>query len=152
MVVSEASKSEVNGLAKRYGLDMKLDVVALSSHEDAGTAEALRLVHDRISSPRVIVLSGDLITDLKLHHLTDLHRAHRSALTTLFAQNKLDHKTIPVPGPKSKPKRGKGQDLNIEIQRQVHVLLFIQKKILWELTRPPVNYVTSHPRLIWRTS
>ncbi|TRY75345.1 hypothetical protein TCAL_04586 [Tigriopus californicus] len=145
VVVSEACKSEVNGLAKRYGLDMKLDVVALSAQEDPGTAEALRLVHDRISSPRVIVLSGDLITDLKLHHLTDLHRAHRSALTALFAQNTLDHKTIPVPGPKSKPKKEKDF---VGIDKGTNQLCYISSEAdLDEFLSVRRSLLMEHPRL-----
>eukprot|EP00095_Tigriopus_kingsejongensis_P007546 maker-scaffold104_size368486-snap-gene-2.29 protein:Tk07546 transcript:maker-scaffold104_size368486-snap-gene-2.29-mRNA-1 annotation:"translation initiation factor eif-2b subunit gamma" len=113
VVVQESQKSEVHGLAKRHGLELKLDVVSLPAHEDTGTADAMRLVHDRLTAPRVMVLSSDLVTDLQIHHLTDLHRAHRSSLTALFAQNSLDPKAIPVPGPKSKPKRGEIEEFGI---------------------------------------
>ena len=84
----------------------RLDIVTLPTKEDLGTADALRLAATRLTSPRVMVLSCDLVTDLPIHNLTDVHRVHGAAVTALFARTPFDPKNIPVPGPKSKPKRG----------------------------------------------
>ena len=53
-----------------------------------------------------MLVSSDLVTDVSIHHLTDLHRVQGAAITALFAKGGQDHKNIPVPGPKSKPKKG----------------------------------------------
>ena len=87
-----------------------MDIVTLPTKEDLGTADALRLAAPRLTSPRVMVLSCDLVTDLPIHNLTDVHRVHGAAVTALFARTTLDPKSIPVPGPKSKPKRGQKDD------------------------------------------
>ena len=42
----------------------------------------------------------------QIRHLTDLHSVHRSSLTALFAHSTLDPKSVEVPGPKSKHKKG----------------------------------------------
>ena len=110
VLAPDAIRGEVSSLPKRFGLNLKLDVVAVGSNnsdcEVTGTADALRLVHDKLTSPRIMVVSSDVVTDLQLHHLTDLHRVHRASVTSLFARQTLDQKSIPVPGPKSKPKSG----------------------------------------------
>ncbi len=103
-------------LPKRHCLDLRLDVVCPSSEaasDDLGTADAVRLVHDRISSPRVLLVSCDLLTDLHVQHLTDLHRVRGAAVTALFAGAPHGQgggggggqQQIPVPGPKTKQKK-----------------------------------------------
>ncbi len=108
VVVHESARAEVAAIPKRYGglEGLKLDLVCLSEDDEhLGTADALRLVSDRLKSSRVMVLSSDLITDLPIHNLADVHRVHGAAVTALFARAGLDYKSIPVPGPKSKPKK-----------------------------------------------
>ncbi len=107
VITHEQCRSEVSSLPKRLGLDLKLDVCCVPNDE-LGTADALRAVHDRLCAQRILVVSSDLVTDLQLQHLTDLHRVNGAALTALFSRSRPDSlKNIPVPGPKSKPKRGK---------------------------------------------
>lgn len=50
--------------------------------EGCGSADVLRLIRDRIKTT-FIVLSADLITDLPLHHMIDLHRSKDAAVTSL---------------------------------------------------------------------
>jgi hypothetical protein len=73
-------------------------------------------------SQRVMVLSCDLVTDLPIHNLADLHRVHGAAVTALFARAGLDHKTIPVPGPKSKPKKG---SVDIRLHKIAHIRYYL---------------------------
>ncbi len=106
-------------LPKRYGLDLKLDVVTLSlssggasgapgtaldAHEDQGTADAIRAVRNKLTSPRILLVSCDLISEVQLQQLSDVHRVRGAALTALFAEGQQG--VIPVPGPKSKQKKG----------------------------------------------
>jgi hypothetical protein len=45
----------------------------------------------------------------QIRHLTDLHRVHRSSVTSLFAPIAIDPKQVQVPGPKAKQKTGKSK-------------------------------------------
>lgn len=119
VVAADNLKNEIASIPKKYGGlgNLSLDVVPLHSSSssgastvaavmDSGTAEALRLIHDRLKSPHIMIVSSDLVTDLQIHNLTDLHRVHNASVTSLFFKNQLDFKAIPIPGPKSKPKKG----------------------------------------------
>jgi len=117
VIVTETNRTEIASIPKKFGGlgNLRLDIVTLPTKEDLGTADALRLAAPRLTSPRVMVLSCDLVTDLPIHNLTDVHRVHGAAVTALFARTTLDPKSIPVPGPKSKPKRERdlvGVDVN----------------------------------------
>lgn len=107
VVVQESWKSDIASLPHKFDLSVSLDIVAFPNSEDLGTADAIRLVNDKIHSERVMIVSSDLITDLQIHNLTDLHRVHRASVTALFTPMNIDPKQIPVPGPKSKFKREK---------------------------------------------
>ena len=91
VVAPDAVRHEVSALAKQHAfLDgLTLDVVTYESPEaedEAGTADAIRLVHSKITANRVMVVSGDLITDFAVHHLTDLHALHNASVTALYAR------------------------------------------------------------------
>ncbi|CAG8500384.1 10957_t:CDS:10 [Diversispora eburnea] len=51
--------------------------------EDIGTADALRLIKDKIKCD-FIVISCDLITELMPHHFLDYHRTHDPTFTALY--------------------------------------------------------------------
>jgi len=115
VVTLESAKAEICGISKKYNLDMVLDVVAIpapsmsgsisSQSEEFGTADAIRHIHDKLKANRIMIISSDLITDVQLRHVTDLHNVHSSSLTALFAHSTLDLKQVEVPGPKVKAKK-----------------------------------------------
>ena len=85
VVTHDNCRAEMAGLAKKLEMDLKLDVVTPSDApdgfdvdpEDFGTADALRLVRGtgRLGRcERVVVASCDLVTDVRLQRLADLHR------------------------------------------------------------------------------
>ena len=91
VVAPDAVKHEVSVLPKKHALldGLVLDVVTYETPEEedeAGTADAIRLVHSKITANRVMVVSGDLITDFAVHHLTDLHALHNASVTALYAR------------------------------------------------------------------
>jgi translation initiation factor eIF-2B subunit gamma len=53
----------------------------------------------------VLLVSCDLVTDLALHLLTDLHRTYDSTVTMLLAPS-LDTADVTVPGGKANKKLG----------------------------------------------
>jgi len=111
VVALESIKQEVSALPAKLGLEgLTLDVATYPTPEEedeAGTADAIRLVHSKLTANKVMVISGDLITDFAVHHLTDLHALHNASVTALYAsqEGRPEPKTIPVPGPKSKFKK-----------------------------------------------
>ncbi|XP_022110388.1 translation initiation factor eIF-2B subunit gamma-like [Acanthaster planci] len=84
---------------------IRLDVVTIPSDEDWGTAESLRFIRDKIKTD-VLVISCDLITDIELHLLADVHRTYDASMTMLM-HTTLDQSNeggVSVPGTKSKRK------------------------------------------------
>ena len=79
VITLESAKAEICALPKKYDLDLVLDVVTIpttsisassSSHGcetmDLGTADAIRLIHDKLKAKRIMIVSSDLITDVQV--------------------------------------------------------------------------------------
>ncbi|KAG9463404.1 hypothetical protein GDO78_021815 [Eleutherodactylus coqui] len=96
---------------QKYIPDMKLRVEVVCLPEDKaaemGTADSLRHIYSRIKSD-VLVLSCDLITEVALHEVVDLFRAHDATLAMLMkkAPEPAEH----VPGQKGKQKAVEERD------------------------------------------
>lgn len=87
IVVSSGSQSrEINQAVKEYKgkLSIQLkNVESKDSKESMDSAEALREIHDLITSD-FLVISSDLITDVPLLNVLDIHRQHNSSVTLLL--------------------------------------------------------------------
>mmetsp|Transcript_65236 Transcript_65236/g.155594 ORF Transcript_65236/g.155594 Transcript_65236/m.155594 type:complete len:429 (+) Transcript_65236:102-1388(+) len=68
-------------LSNDYKGDVQVEVCVVD--EDMETADVLRCLKDKITRDFVVV-SGDLITDVFLHHLADVHRIHDATCTVLL--------------------------------------------------------------------
>ncbi|CAN2391033.1 Translation initiation factor [Pristimantis euphronides] len=90
-------------------MKMKVDVVCLPDDKatEMGTADSLRHIYTKIKSD-VLVLSCDLITEVALHEVVDLFRAHNATLAMLMqkAPDPSEH----VPGQKGKRKAVEERD------------------------------------------
>ncbi|XP_064415510.1 translation initiation factor eIF-2B subunit gamma [Latimeria chalumnae] len=86
---------------------MKLDIVCIPDETDMGTADSLRHIHEKIKTD-VLVVSCDLITDVALHEVVDLFRAHDATLSMLMW--KAQEFSEPVPGQKGKKKPAEQRD------------------------------------------
>ncbi|XP_027693726.1 translation initiation factor eIF-2B subunit gamma isoform X1 [Vombatus ursinus] len=86
---------------------MKLDVVCITDETDMGTADSLRHISQKIKTD-VLVLSCDLITDVALHEVVDLFRAHDASLSMLMKKGQ--ESAEPVPGQKGKNKTVEQRD------------------------------------------
>ena len=74
---------------------MSTQKMKICAYLKAGTADAIRLVHPKLSSAnRVMVVSGDLITDFAVHHLTDLHALHNASVTALYGRYVGQHTSL----------------------------------------------------------
>ncbi|MGH0184987.1 UNVERIFIED_CONTAM: hypothetical protein FKN15_027543 [Acipenser sinensis] len=94
---------------KQMNIDtkMKLEMVYIQEDADMGTADALRHIQQKIKTD-ILVVSCDLITDVALHEVVDLFRAHDATLSMLMS--KTHEFTETVPGQKGKKKTGEQRD------------------------------------------
>ncbi|MEW5317384.1 MAG: hypothetical protein WDW38_008684 [Sanguina aurantia] len=84
-------------LATEYpSSSMQCEVVCVP--EEFGTADALRAVADRLTSPTFIVLSGDLLTDLPVNALVTSHQLNSALATVLLVPRKTSPTTETKPG------------------------------------------------------
>ncbi|XP_020608037.1 translation initiation factor eIF-2B subunit gamma-like [Orbicella faveolata] len=104
---------------------LKLDFVTILDDTDMGTADALRYIKDKIEKD-VFVVSCDLVTDIALHHLADIHRSHDSTLSAFLApvpQTSADREA--ANNPKAKKKTDSTGQLDyISIDSRENRLLF----------------------------
>ncbi|KAE9554276.1 hypothetical protein FO519_002510 [Halicephalobus sp. NKZ332] len=113
MLTNERCHARINQLLSDGSLpplpsEMKIELVNTGAHgRDWGTIQALRQVQDRIRND-FIVVSGDIVSDLKLDYMLEQHRAEGATLTVLLSENTLSG---PVPGPVSD--NGKYRDFTI---------------------------------------
>jgi len=100
VIIQEEYENLITTSLSRLKLNIKLDYFRIK--EDLGTADSLRLIYDRIKTDALVV-SCDLVTDIPLHNLFELHRIHQSCITAMFSQ--IPPQEISAsrgPGPKSK--------------------------------------------------
>jgi translation initiation factor eIF-2B subunit gamma len=120
LVVLENHKSDVQNALDKTDLEIKIDYFTINGKEDFGTADSLRMLHDRLKSD-VLVVSCDFITDFNLKSVLDTFRMHDASVTSLFFhQQPGDNLTVPGPKSKHKPER----DL-VGIDTQTNRLVFL---------------------------
>ena len=75
-----------------------MQVITVS--EDCGTADALRAVSSRIpdSTSTVVVLSGDLLTDVPVNALVASHEMHGALATVMLCPRKTSPASETKPG------------------------------------------------------
>lgn len=116
IVVAEADKSAVQDIVSN-DQEVKVEIVTIPKNEEWGTADSLRHIRDRIKRD-VVVVSCDLVTDLNLQSMANLHRIHDSSLTILLTPWPEDLKGAAIPGRKGKHKLEKdiiGMDDNARL-------------------------------------
>ncbi|KAJ9601166.1 hypothetical protein L9F63_000686, partial [Diploptera punctata] len=101
VVVMEQVRSEVQATLDRSGLKIRVEYVGIPGAEDWGTADTLRHLSDRIKTD-VLIVSCDLVTDMKLFPVFDMFRKHSAGVVALFFHP--SHLESTTPGPKSKQK------------------------------------------------
>nr|XP_006818161.1 PREDICTED: translation initiation factor eIF-2B subunit gamma-like [Saccoglossus kowalevskii] len=133
-----------NALA--YNTKLNLDIVSIPTDEDWGTADSLRYIKDKIKTD-IIVLSCDLVTNVSLHHIADVHRTYDSTITMLLSnipEESTDN--ITVPGVKSKRKQVQ-QDLVGLDKKGKHVLILASEADLEDTLTVRLKLLKKHPRI-----
>nr|XP_053647059.1 translation initiation factor eIF-2B subunit gamma-like [Cherax quadricarinatus]XP_053647060.1 translation initiation factor eIF-2B subunit gamma-like [Cherax quadricarinatus]XP_053647061.1 translation initiation factor eIF-2B subunit gamma-like [Cherax quadricarinatus] len=105
VVVSEGEEQRMSKVVEQYNLKLNLDIASVNTSHDPGTADSLRHVASKIkwSIDDVVIVSSDLVTDVKLQQIMDRHRSSGAALTMLTANNQPEFTKATPPGPKTKP-------------------------------------------------
>ncbi|XP_060529736.1 translation initiation factor eIF-2B subunit gamma [Cylas formicarius] len=121
VIVLETQRAEIQNHLENTDLNLKIEFVSIpEDRDDLGTADSLRLIHDRLKSD-VLVLSCDLISDENLSGLLNIFRKHNASIASLFLHSD-PLGTLMVPGPKSKYKAER--DL-VGIDVQTNRLVFL---------------------------
>ncbi|OWR54412.1 eIF2B-gamma protein [Danaus plexippus plexippus] len=102
LVVLDEDKSNIINALEKCPLKIKYDLIVIPSEEDWGTANSLKHVSSKVNTDLIIV-SGDLITNINLNDVLNLYRKHDAALATLFFNNGPEE-WIELPGLKTKAK------------------------------------------------
>ncbi|KAJ4936236.1 hypothetical protein JOQ06_000838 [Pogonophryne albipinna] len=127
---------------------MKLDVVCIQEDGDMGTADALRHIHSKIKTD-VLVVSCDLITDVALHEVVDLFRAHNATLAMLM--RKAHEFTETIPGQKGKKKTAEQRDF-VGVDESGERLLFMANEAdLEDGLSIRKSIMRKHPRMHIKT-
>ncbi|XP_033097349.1 translation initiation factor eIF-2B subunit gamma-like, partial [Anneissia japonica] len=102
----DSTKGAIYRALKSTQIQIKMDFVTVSSEEDLGTADSLRILNEQCKiKTDILVVSCDLITDIALHKLVDVHRTYDSTMTALMmALPEQSSESLTIPGTKSKKK------------------------------------------------
>lgn len=101
VVVCETMKNDVSSALDKLPLEIKIDLVALPNCEDLGTADSIRLIQEKIHKD-IFVVSSDLIADLDVSEILNLHRKYDASVTALMLPMPSVPKDFVTPGPKDK--------------------------------------------------
>ncbi|KAG7525204.1 hypothetical protein JOB18_023542 [Solea senegalensis] len=132
----------------KMDVKMKLEVVCIPEDGDMGTADALRHIQQKIKTD-ILVMSCDLITDVALHEVVDLFRAHNATLSMLMS--KAHEFTETVPGQKGKKKTAEQRDF-VGVDPSGKRLLFLANEAdLEEGLSIRKSIMRKHPRMHIKT-
>ncbi|XP_041848896.1 translation initiation factor eIF-2B subunit gamma [Melanotaenia boesemani] len=148
ITTKEVQKMMSTDPKNKLDVKMKLDVVCIQEDGDMGTADALRHIQQKIKTD-VLVVSCDLITDVALHEVVDLFRAHNATLAMLMS--KAHEFTETVPGQKGKKKTAEQRDF-VGVDHSGKRLLFMASEAdLEDGLSVRKSIMKKHPRMHIKT-
>ncbi|TDH05731.1 hypothetical protein EPR50_G00125400 [Perca flavescens] len=148
ITTKEVQKMMVADPKMKIDVKMKLDVVCIQEDGDMGTADALRHIQQKIKTD-VLVVSCDLITDVALHEVVDLFRAHNATLAMLMSN--AHEFTETVPGQKGKKKTAEQRDFVGVDQSGKRLLFMANEADLEDGLSIRKSIMRTHPRMHIKT-
>lgn len=103
VVVSEIMENDVSSALNKLNLKIKIDIVAVEDAEDLGTADSIRLIHEKINTD-FLIISCDLITDVDIREILNLYRKYNASITAVMLPAPKLPDDFVTPGPKNKQK------------------------------------------------
>ncbi|XP_038543803.1 translation initiation factor eIF-2B subunit gamma [Canis lupus familiaris] len=147
-VIVITTRDVQKALSGEFKMKMKLDIVCIPDEADKGTADSLRQIYPKLKTD-VLVLICDLITDVALHEVVDLFRAHDASLAMLMRKGQDDLEQ--VPGQKGKKKAVEQRDF-IGVDSTGKRLLFMANEAdLDEELVIKGSILQKHPRIHFHT-
>ncbi|XP_072024090.1 LOW QUALITY PROTEIN: translation initiation factor eIF2B subunit gamma-like [Amphiura filiformis] len=133
------------------GIKIDLEIVTIPNDEDWGAADSLRHIRDKIKTD-VLVVSCDLVTNVELHLLADVHRAY-DATATILLQSLKDQSAegVPVPGTKSKRKSDQRDIIGLDDKGQ-RLLLLTAEADIDEALSIRTSLLRQHPYIQIKTN
>uniref|UniRef100_A0A8C1LIV3 Translation initiation factor eIF2B subunit gamma n=1 Tax=Cyprinus carpio TaxID=7962 RepID=A0A8C1LIV3_CYPCA len=148
ITTKEVQKALSTDQRLKTDVKMRLDVVCIQEEADMGTADALRHIQQKIKTD-ILVVSCDLITDVALHEVVDLFRAHNATLSMLMS--KVHEFTETVPGQKGKKKAGEQRDfVGVDVTGK-RLLFMANEADLEEGLVLRKSIMRKHPRMLIKT-
>ncbi|XP_017758971.1 PREDICTED: translation initiation factor eIF-2B subunit gamma isoform X2 [Eufriesea mexicana] len=102
VIISEYME-RVSLILNDLNLKIKMDFVVIENAENIGTADSIRLIHEKIHTD-FLVIPCDLITDVDICEILNLYRKHNASITALMLPVPKVPNDIITPGPKNKQK------------------------------------------------
>ncbi|KAL0370998.1 UNVERIFIED_CONTAM: Translation initiation factor eIF-2B subunit gamma [Sesamum angustifolium] len=90
----------------------RLDVEVTAVPEDVGTAGALRSIDHRLTAKDILVVSGDLVSEIPPGAVAAAHRRHDAVVTAMLC-------SVPVSGPSDSGSSGSEVDKDIRVQKSI---------------------------------
>ncbi|XP_012144904.2 eukaryotic translation initiation factor 2B subunit gamma isoform X2 [Megachile rotundata] len=103
VVVSENMENSVLLSIAKLNLKIKVDIASVEDAEELGTADSIRLIHEKIYTD-FLVISCDLIADVDISEVLNLYRKHNASITALLLPTPKVPEDFVTPGPKNKQK------------------------------------------------
>ncbi|XP_010980569.1 translation initiation factor eIF2B subunit gamma isoform X1 [Camelus dromedarius] len=170
-VIVITTRDVQKALCADFNMKMKLDIVCIPDEADMGTADSLRHIYQKLKilndnsiyflrqhchhfrgiciGTDILVLSCDLITDVALHEVVDLFRAHDASLAMLMRKGQ--DGLQPVPGQKGKKKAVEQRDF-VGVDSTGKRLLFMANEAdLDEELVIKGSILQKHPRIHFHT-
>ncbi|XP_006899061.1 PREDICTED: translation initiation factor eIF-2B subunit gamma isoform X2 [Elephantulus edwardii] len=147
-VIVVTTKDVQKALCAEFKMKMKTDIVCIPDETDKGTADSLRHIYPKLKTD-VLVLSCDLITDVALHEVVDLFRAHDASLAMLMRKGQ--NGTEPVPGQKGKKKAVEQRDFIGVDSTEKRLLFMANEADLDEELVIKGSILQKHPRIRFHT-
>ncbi|KAM6219424.1 translation initiation factor eIF2B subunit gamma [Rhynchocyon petersi] len=147
-VIVVTTKDVQKALSAEIKMKMKADVVCIPDETEKGTADSLRHIYPKLKTD-VLVLSCDLITDVALHEVVDLFRAHDASLAMLMRKGQNDIE--PVPGQKGKKKAVEQRDFIGVDSTEKRLLFMANEADLDEELVIKGSILQKHPRIRFHT-
>lgn len=144
VIVLESQRIEIAQKIEKLPLTIKCEFVTISSENDFGTNQSLRLVSERIKTD-VLLISCDTVTNVDFYPVLNMFRKNDASIVSLFFRNSVD-RSITIPGPKSKYKAERDLvGINIENDR----LLFLASTSDFEETMSlPAHLLRTHGKVL----
>uniref|UniRef100_A0A7S3R0R7 Translation initiation factor eIF2B subunit gamma n=1 Tax=Dunaliella tertiolecta TaxID=3047 RepID=A0A7S3R0R7_DUNTE len=117
--------------------DLVCEVVCVP--EEYGTADALRTVAPRVTTPTCVVISGDLITDVQIDVLVATHQLSSALVTMALYKRKVSPSSESKPGKAPKNVDYVGLD-----PRQEHLLFYASSPEALRDLKVPLSVVKRH--------